>query len=217
MDNLNNKAKFFGKVTASLSHELQNVLAIIKETSGLMEDMLNFSEDFAKLEDNKLGECIKTIKNQAYRGVDLTSGLNSFAHTTDSIQASINVYETIKKMIFITKRLFQQKGVNVSITKCHKSYSIITDTVFFQMLIFSCIKSLIENFDNTTTITLDINSSDKITTIKFTNNDDTLKFDDYKQMLTKSMLWAEICKFCEQLNFKSEITADTPGILITLK
>ena len=30
------KSLFFGKVTASVAHDLQNVLAVIKETSGLM-------------------------------------------------------------------------------------------------------------------------------------------------------------------------------------
>ncbi|MCP3901564.1 MAG: sensor histidine kinase, partial [Desulfobacteraceae bacterium] len=40
MDNRDDKAAFFGKITASITHEIQNVLAIIKENAGLMEDFL---------------------------------------------------------------------------------------------------------------------------------------------------------------------------------
>jgi len=160
MENQNDKAAFLGKVTASITHELQNVLAIIKENSGLMEDylLMNQTGELSDIED-RLGKCIKTIKNQTYRGVNLTSGLNGFAHTTDRILSSVNIYEITKKLIFITKRLFKQKGVSVSLIECKKTYSITTDPILFQMVIFSAIECLIENFDANSSITLDIQAS----------------------------------------------------------
>ena len=36
---------FFGKITAGITHEIKNVLAIIQESSGLMEDILAVTED----------------------------------------------------------------------------------------------------------------------------------------------------------------------------
>lgn len=39
-ENENSEIVFFGKITAGITHEMKNVLAIIKESSGLMEDLI---------------------------------------------------------------------------------------------------------------------------------------------------------------------------------
>ncbi len=36
---------FMGKITAAITHEMKNVLAIIKESAGLMEDLLSVAKD----------------------------------------------------------------------------------------------------------------------------------------------------------------------------
>ena len=36
--------QFFGKMTASISHEIKNVLAIINENAGLLEDLALLSD-----------------------------------------------------------------------------------------------------------------------------------------------------------------------------
>ena len=41
-DNENGEIVFFGKITAGITHEMKNVLAIIKESSGLVEDSICF-------------------------------------------------------------------------------------------------------------------------------------------------------------------------------
>jgi C4-dicarboxylate-specific signal transduction histidine kinase len=216
--NSNNKAAFMGKVTASVTHEIQNVLAIIKETSGLMEDLF-LLQNSGGLDDieNRLDSCIKTIKKQTYRGVNLTSGLNGFAHTADSSQTSINIFEIINKMIAITERLFKQKGVDVSIVECIKPYSIMIDPVFFQMVVFSCIECLIDNFGTKKPITLCIQSLDNRTAIQFLYNDDTLTYDDYNQKIIHSDQWEKITDLCRQISLSAEVAADSPALLVFFK
>jgi len=36
---------FFGRITAGVTHELKNVLAIVNESSGLMQDLLALSKE----------------------------------------------------------------------------------------------------------------------------------------------------------------------------
>lgn len=218
MEKSNDKAMFFGSITASVTHEIQNVFAIIKETSGLMEDFLkmNQTSDLSDIE-NKLNTCLETIKKQAYRGVTYTSGLNSFAHTPDNIQSSINVAETIKKMIFIADRLFTQKGVDVSIIECNKSHSMITDPVLFQIIVFSCINCLIDTFQAPTAIILDLQTSDDQAVIKFSCHNKHLKYEEYKSRIIQSSLWIKIGDLCKQIDLKADIIKENPGILIRLK
>lgn len=215
MENSNDKAKFLGKITASVTHEIQNVLAIIKETSGLMEDFLQMNKTNGLPDlDERIGKCLETIKRQAYRGVGLTSGLNGFAHTPDSTQTSIGVFETVKKMLFVADRLFKQKGVDVTIIECDKPYSIITDPVLFQMVLFECIECLIYNFQ-ITTLALDIQSLKNLTAIKFSISENSFKYEGWQQKITQSIQWTKITEICDQINLKAEVSKDTPGILIS--
>ena len=45
-DSKENEIVFIGKITASITHEIKNVLASIKELTGLMEDLVSMSDDF---------------------------------------------------------------------------------------------------------------------------------------------------------------------------
>ncbi len=208
MENQNDKAVFFGKVTASVTHEIQNVLAIIKENAGLMEDFLQMSltDDLSDIEE-RLNKCIKSIKNQGYRGVDLTSGLNHFAHTTDNTNISVNIFELSKKLISITERLFRQKSVNISIIEPEKSPSIIIDPLFFQMIAFSCIECLVENFEDDAPVEIDIRFSDNISAIEFL-------YHDNKERNIHGAQWEKITDLCMQAGLQVEISAETPGIFI---
>ena len=218
MENPNDKPAFLGRITASVTHEIQNVLAIIKENSGLMEDFLliNQTEDLSDIEE-KLGRCINSIKKQAYRGVGLTSGLNGFAHITDNTQISVNVLDLVKKLISITERLFKQKNVSLSIIESEKPYSIIIDPLLFQMVAFSCIECLVENFETDTHIAIEIQLLNNLTAIEFLYNDNTLENNSYKEKISHSAQWLKITNLCKQTNFKVEISTDTPGILIIFK
>ncbi|MCK5541903.1 MAG: hypothetical protein KAI40_04365 [Desulfobacterales bacterium] len=215
MENRNDKTAFFGKVTASVTHEMQNVLAIIKENSGLMEDFLliNQTGDLSDIEE-KLGKCIKTIKKQAYRGVDLTSGLNGFVHTTDNARMSVNILDLVKKLISITERIFRQKNVNISIIESEKPYSVIIDPLFFQMVSFLCIECLVESFEADGAAAIDIRLSNNQAAIEFLYADSILKYEDYKEKIIHNAQWLKITDLCRQANFKAEISPGGFGILI---
>ena len=217
MENSNDKPAFLGRVTASVTHDIQNVLAIIKETSGLMEDffLMQKSGGLENIEE-RLENCLKTIKKQTYRGVNLTSGLNGFAHTADSSQTAINIFETLKRMISITERLFRQKGVEVSILECNKPCSIMTDPILFQMAVFSCIECLIDSFEAKAGITVDIQPLSNRTVIRFLYHDDTLTYEDYDQKIIKTAQWTKITDLCEQIRLTAEVAANSPAILIFL-
>jgi len=49
--------QFFGKMTASISHEIKNVLAIINENAGLLEDLALMADGGAEIEPQRLKIC----------------------------------------------------------------------------------------------------------------------------------------------------------------
>jgi hypothetical protein len=142
VNKFNEKTAFVGRVTASVTHEIQNVLAIVKESAGLMDDILEMDSDNMCDPDGRLKKSIDTVKKQAYRGVTLTSALNGFAHTSDHAVSRVNVYDTLEKMIFLTRRLFSRKGLEITLAECDGSPSIETDGILFQMALFQCLDVL---------------------------------------------------------------------------
>ena len=78
--------KFIGKITAGVTHEVNNVLASIREISGLMTDILSVIDDKSFPRKEKFQTSLQKIQNQIERGVKLTSQLNKFSHLPFLIQ-----------------------------------------------------------------------------------------------------------------------------------
>ena len=74
---------FMGKITAGITHEMNNVLATIKESGGLMEDIFALCRDQQIPHQDKFTRSLTTIKEQVKRGVELSTRLNRFAHSMD--------------------------------------------------------------------------------------------------------------------------------------
>ncbi len=216
------EAAFFGKVTASTTHELQNVLAIIKENAGLMEDFIQMSPN--SLSDNlpdlleKFTHCLGKIKEQSYRGVELTSGLNKFAHTTDRLYAPVNIYEIAKRLIFLTKRIFSQKGGQIELVDCQNAPSFETDPVLFQKVLWNCLECLMEIQALTTKIRITIVNSDVGKGIDLCLDELTPDNENFSLKLQGSTQWADIQKNCRMIRLTpSSIDLAPVGIRILLE
>ena len=102
---------FFGKITAGITHELKNVLAIIRESSGLMGDIISISPEAVVKHQEKIQNSIVRIKEQIERGVNITDRLNRFAHSTDEIIVKIDLLETIEQLVTLAQRFARLKHV----------------------------------------------------------------------------------------------------------
>ncbi len=218
MNDREDEAAFFGKVTASTTHELQNVLAIIKENTGLMEDFIKMgSENLPDLLE-RVTRCLGKIKEQAYRGVDLTSGLNGFAHTTDRLLGPVNIYQIAKRLIFLTKRVFLQKGRQIVLIDCENAPSFETDPVLFQTLLWNCLECLVEIQDLTADIRVTIINSDAGKGIDLCFEDLALDNASFNQKLQGSAKWANLQASCKAINLTTSPIAQAPmGIRILLE
>jgi len=87
------EAAFMGRITAGVTHEMKNVLAIIKESAGLMEDLLALSKDASFPHREKFSSVLSKIRNQVARGVDISTRLNAFAHSPDRRPADVDLID----------------------------------------------------------------------------------------------------------------------------
>ena len=140
--------KFIGKITAGVTHEVNNVLASIREISGLMTDILSITDETSFPRKEKFQTSLQKIQNQVQRGIKLTCQLNKFSHLSDNSKTDVDVNEIIEHLIFLTERFARIKNIALQIQPIDKSFTIITNPLLLQMAVFNCIAYLLNNMVN---------------------------------------------------------------------
>ena len=103
------EAEFMGRITASATHELRNVLAIVKESAGLVEDLVRASETRGPPDAARLLKATGRIEAQVARGAELVTRLNRFAHSLDHDVESVDLEEEVRQVAFLSQRLARKK------------------------------------------------------------------------------------------------------------
>jgi signal transduction histidine kinase len=148
------KAAFMGKITAGVTHELKNVLAIIRESAGLMQDLLALSGDAQFPLREKFSKVLSNIGDQVVRGVDLASRLNTFSHLPDETSSGLDLNEVAVQVVFLSQRFARLKGISLNVQPHERSVIVVTDPLKIQMVLFQCVELLVNVVGTGATITL---------------------------------------------------------------
>ncbi|MBI5238434.1 MAG: hypothetical protein HY887_08450 [Deltaproteobacteria bacterium] len=136
------EAAFMGKITAGATHELKNVLAIIKESAGLMEDLIALNKDQFPVREKFLS-VLTRIAEQVARGVEISSRLNHFAHSPDTVLASVDLNDIVDQVGFLAHRFARSRKIALKIVRQERSIVLTTDPLKLQMVVFDCLDLLI--------------------------------------------------------------------------
>lgn len=101
----NDDLAFFGKVNASISHELKNILAIISEAAGLLQDLTDMATKGQKIELEMLKSCSQDIIEEIQRGFETIKKMNKFSHSVDDPVTEVHLAETVDLMVALAKFL----------------------------------------------------------------------------------------------------------------
>jgi len=79
------EAYFMGRIAASTTHGLKNILAVISETLGLLEDLASAPSRTASLDEylDKVKKSAVIVSAQVAKGIALVEDYNRFAHILD--------------------------------------------------------------------------------------------------------------------------------------
>lgn len=131
---------FMGRIAAATTHELRNILAIIKETLGLLEDLAGFSPKDTSIEQYQvwLKKSLITMTDQVMRGITLVQHYNRFAHVPDHPVLQINVRDSIQHLITLCAHIIRLRQVKVEqeIATDDPDISLVTCPLYFYMTIF---------------------------------------------------------------------------------
>ena len=138
-DALNNmnieNLKFFGKVNASISHELKNILAIISETAGFLNDLTELAKQGKELKLSLLENCSNSIAEEIQRGFTTIKQMNRFSHSVDVPVMDVDLLEVLDLIIGLTGFLSFAGNVRIE-GKGQKFETITTCPFLLQNLLY---------------------------------------------------------------------------------
>ncbi|NIM52693.1 MAG: hypothetical protein GTO22_26185 [Gemmatimonadales bacterium] len=148
------EAAFMAKVTASTTHEIRNVLAIVKESAGLVEDMIRAFERSGSLKQDKVLRALGRIEAQVSRGAALMSSLNRFAHSLDPTENGIDLNEQVEQFVFLYQRFARQKNHVVQASTGDQALTVGIHALWLQMLLFAAMDCCSEQLPEGGTVTI---------------------------------------------------------------
>jgi signal transduction histidine kinase len=134
---------FFGKMSASISHEIKNALAIINEKAGLLEDFTVLAGQDRPIDPERLKSLAGDIMKQIQRADGLVRRMNRFAHSTDDLIKMIDLGETLELITSIAQRLASMREARVELIQPSPPIMVTTKPFLFENIIWSCLEFLL--------------------------------------------------------------------------
>jgi C4-dicarboxylate-specific signal transduction histidine kinase len=131
--------QFFGKMSASISHEIKNVMAIINENAGLLDDLTVMAEKGMPIDSERLRTQASRIMKQIRRGDEIIKGMNRLAHSVDQPWRQADLNDTLALMCALSGRFASMRGVTLELKPHATQVPIITNPFFLQNLIWLCL------------------------------------------------------------------------------
>ncbi|MBW2336452.1 MAG: HAMP domain-containing histidine kinase [Deltaproteobacteria bacterium] len=131
--------QFFGRMSASISHEIKNVLAIINENAGLLEDFSLMAERGMPIDPGRLKTMAEKVKLQISRADGIIKNMNRLAHSIDETITTVDLDQTIELFMALTDSFTVMRGVKVDLQLPGSPLTIPTAPFFLMNLLWLCL------------------------------------------------------------------------------
>ncbi|MBZ0263419.1 hypothetical protein K8I28_02010 [bacterium] len=158
--------QFFGAITASISHELNNVIGIVEQVAGLMEDQLIAFESGIPLKPESLARVADRINVQTTRGVEIIKRMNRFAHSIDEPFIDFDINAVLENFIAMMQRLAALKRTTLDADFHHEEIYLTSNPFLLQEVVFRVIKSALENSERDDHINLKTSKNENTISIE---------------------------------------------------
>jgi DNA-binding response OmpR family regulator len=131
--------QFFGKMSASISHEIKNVLAIINENAGLLKDLVFMAEKGMDIDPQRLQRVSEMIAKQISRADNIVKNMNVFAHSVDQNINTVNLSDIIGTVVALSSRFADMKGVSLYYDSPQEGITITTKPFLLENILWLCL------------------------------------------------------------------------------
>jgi nitrogen-specific signal transduction histidine kinase len=143
--------RFIGKILAGFTHESKNYLAIIKESAGLIEDMIKLGKS-GEAASGQFLEITHSIEEQVEKSAGLFKYLNRFSHRMDTQLSAFNCNEALEELMALVNRFANQKRIQLAKDFQQDLPQIYGNPSMLQFLVFSYLEENIKTLDKNSRI-----------------------------------------------------------------
>lgn len=158
---------FISKISASISHEIKNSLAVINESAGFLEDLSLMAMKGRELDINKLNSLAGTMLKQVKRTNGIVNNMNRLAHSLDDDRLSIDVNSLLQLILNLSERSAVTKGVQFTPHYSDSPALITTNPFFLENIIWLIINFSMNACGSKKSIELEVSKAQSGVTISF--------------------------------------------------
>ncbi len=155
----NQKLSSIGRLAAGVAHEINNPLAIINEKAGLMNDLIQYSDDF------KQKEKFTTLTGSVISSVDrcraITHRLLGFARRVEVQIETININSVIKEVVGFLEREAVYRKIDLRLNLPESVRYILTDRGQIQQVFLNLLTNAFAAVDDGGVVTVTSSNADE--------------------------------------------------------
>jgi hypothetical protein len=161
------EAAFLSAMTASATHEVRNVLAIIKESAGLIGDMVHLHSKSGRLDPEKVQRSVARVDAQVKRGADILTALNRLSHSLDFDSRPLDVAEELAQIVFMSERFARKRRQIVALGDTDGEARVQAHPLHFQMALFTALQECLEGSPEGSGILAGVTTTGQEVTVEF--------------------------------------------------
>jgi C4-dicarboxylate-specific signal transduction histidine kinase len=131
--------QFFGRMSASVSHEIKNALAVMNENVGLLSDLAEVAEKGRAVDPSRLKTQAERLAKQVRRTDVIVRNMNKFAHSVDEFLKRVDLGEVLELVCALSARPASMRGVTVTLEPPSEKIPITTLPFLLENLLWLCL------------------------------------------------------------------------------
>jgi len=204
---------FIGKVIASTTHELRNVLAIVKESAGLIQDIVESTDQRGSPNSDKLMKAVGRIRDQVGRGADLITSLNRFAHSLDHAEEEIDLDQAAQGVSFLCRRRANQGRQFVEPQPGDEDQAVTLSHLHLQMAMCAAVECCLEQLPEGATVTVHARRQDDQPSLEFNG---LIAGEAVPLTPMETAAWNRLAEVLDNLGAAVETAEETRGFRLIL-
>ena len=138
---------FFGRITASVTHEINNVLSTVGELSGLLEDLVAAGAQKGPIPPEKLRHLAERLTAQVSKGTAIIKRLNRFAHSTDEPAKTVDLGDTLALVVALAGPFARRKQATLETHAAGEPFNVQTDPFLLEHAVFLGLEYALQSGD----------------------------------------------------------------------
>lgn len=151
--------RFFGNVSAAISHEINNRIAVINEKAGLLTDLSVMMAQGREIDVTRFEVQSKKIVEQVQLAKQTVRNLNRFAHSVDVSRTRIEAAEVLELVVALYARKASVAEAVLSISESCEPVTITSSPFFLETLIGRAIDVALSRVDDARTVIIGVEST----------------------------------------------------------